>query len=194
MNSPAFGNRQAWKQWYPPGSLTPQGGPSEPQVPTYRRQHLLSHVRPVQTKETPCLQSMAPSPQAEAHGAHRCGPSRVFLPQAYFENDCWVRYFLHTGHLTIAGCKMSKSLKNFITIKDALQKHSGKHWPLPETKHFSPPTCTFLGCAVMVAPRESRGTTCRFLPSAAATLGVPHALVEGHAGLFEQHHGVGPAV
>ena len=40
--------------------------------------------------------------------------------QAYFENDCWVRYFLHTGHLTIAGCKMSKSLKNFITIKDAL--------------------------------------------------------------------------
>lgn len=46
--------------------------------------------------------------------------------QAYFENDCWVRYFLHTGHLTIAGCKMSKSLKNFITIKDALKKHSGK--------------------------------------------------------------------
>uniref|UniRef100_A0A8B9XWV4 tRNA synthetases class I catalytic domain-containing protein n=1 Tax=Bos mutus grunniens TaxID=30521 RepID=A0A8B9XWV4_BOSMU len=29
--------------------------------------------------------------------------------EAYFENDCWVRYFLHTGHLTIAGCKMSKS-------------------------------------------------------------------------------------
>lgn len=45
--------------------------------------------------------------------------------QAYFENDCWVRYFLHTGHLTIAGCKMSKSLKNFITIKDAPKKHSG---------------------------------------------------------------------
>lgn len=47
--------------------------------------------------------------------------------QAYFENDCWVRYFLHTGHLTIAGCKMSKSLKNFITIKDALRRHSGEH-------------------------------------------------------------------
>lgn len=45
--------------------------------------------------------------------------------QAYFENDYWVRYFLHTGHLTIAGCKMSKSLKNFITIKDALAKHTG---------------------------------------------------------------------
>ncbi|XP_055530322.1 cysteine--tRNA ligase, cytoplasmic [Wyeomyia smithii] len=36
----------------------------------------------------------------------------------------WVKYFLHTGHLTIAGCKMSKSLKNFVTIQQALQKHS----------------------------------------------------------------------
>lgn len=32
----------------------------------------------------------------------------------------WVRYFLHMGHLSIAGSKMSKSLKNFQTIKDAL--------------------------------------------------------------------------
>lgn len=53
-------------------------------------------------------------------------PSPPLPEQAYFENDCWVHYFLHTGHLTIAGCKMSKSLKNFITIKDALKKHSGK--------------------------------------------------------------------
>lgn len=29
----------------------------------------------------------------------------------------WPRYFLHTGHLYIAGRKMSKSLKNFISIK-----------------------------------------------------------------------------
>jgi len=49
----------------------------------------------------------------------------MFSSQAFFENDHWVRYFLHTGHLTIAGCKMSKSLKNFITIKDALAKNSG---------------------------------------------------------------------
>nr|CAG4643781.1 EOG090X02DZ [Lepidurus arcticus] len=46
--------------------------------------------------------------------------------EAYYENDHWVRYFLHTGHLTIAGCKMSKSLKNFVTIKDALAKHSAR--------------------------------------------------------------------
>ncbi|CAG0887603.1 unnamed protein product [Darwinula stevensoni] len=46
--------------------------------------------------------------------------------EAYFGNNDWVRYFLHSGHLTIAGCKMSKSLKNFITIKDALQRHSSR--------------------------------------------------------------------
>lgn len=32
----------------------------------------------------------------------------------------WVNYFLHTGHLSISGSKMSKSLKNFQTIADAL--------------------------------------------------------------------------
>lgn len=33
----------------------------------------------------------------------------------------WVRYFMHMGHLSIAGSKMSKSLKNFQTIRDALK-------------------------------------------------------------------------
>lgn len=32
----------------------------------------------------------------------------------------WVRHFFHMGHLSIAGSKMSKSLKNFQTIQDAL--------------------------------------------------------------------------
>uniref|UniRef100_A0A1I8PRH7 Cysteine--tRNA ligase, cytoplasmic n=1 Tax=Stomoxys calcitrans TaxID=35570 RepID=A0A1I8PRH7_STOCA len=44
--------------------------------------------------------------------------------EAAFDEAEWVKYFLHTGHLTIAGCKMSKSLKNFITIQQALQKHT----------------------------------------------------------------------
>ena len=46
--------------------------------------------------------------------------------EAYFDNDCWTRYFLHSGHLTIAGCKMSKSLKNFISIQEVLAKHSAR--------------------------------------------------------------------
>ncbi|KAL7625165.1 cysteinyl-tRNA synthetase [Parahypoxylon ruwenzoriense] len=44
--------------------------------------------------------------------------------EAYFCNHghehTWVNYFLHMGHLSISGSKMSKSLKNFQTIKDAL--------------------------------------------------------------------------
>ena len=46
--------------------------------------------------------------------------------EAYYENDHWVRYFLHSGHLTIEGCKMSKSLKNFISITDALKQHTSR--------------------------------------------------------------------
>ncbi|BFG06432.1 cysteine--tRNA ligase cytoplasmic [Drosophila madeirensis] len=44
--------------------------------------------------------------------------------EAAYDESEWVKYFLHTGHLTIAGCKMSKSLKNFVTIQEALKKHS----------------------------------------------------------------------
>ena len=33
---------------------------------------------------------------------------------------------MHSGHLTIAGCKMSKSLKNFITIAEVLEKHPAR--------------------------------------------------------------------
>jgi cysteinyl-tRNA synthetase len=40
----------------------------------------------------------------------------VDFRQAYHNCGSWVNYFLHTGHLHIDGLKMSKSLKNFITI------------------------------------------------------------------------------
>ncbi|CAG9090789.1 unnamed protein product [Plutella xylostella] len=46
--------------------------------------------------------------------------------EAHFDCPGWVNYFLHTGHLTIAGCKMSKSLKNFVTIQDALKRHTAR--------------------------------------------------------------------
>ncbi|CAL1683494.1 unnamed protein product [Lasius platythorax] len=55
--------------------------------------------------------------------------------EAYFDNSHWVRYFLHSGHLTIAGCKMSKSLKNFVTIQDALKKHSARQLRLAFLLH-----------------------------------------------------------
>ena len=46
----------------------------------------------------------------------------VSLLYSTAHNNCddWTRYWVHTGHLHIDGCKMSKSLKNFISIKDYL--------------------------------------------------------------------------
>jgi cysteinyl-tRNA synthetase len=38
----------------------------------------------------------------------------------------WTNYWFHTGHLHIKGFKMSKSLKNFITIRAALTRHSSR--------------------------------------------------------------------
>nr|WP_282730458.1 cysteine--tRNA ligase [Methanobacterium alcaliphilum] len=37
-----------------------------------------------------------------------------------------VRYWMHTGFLNVSGEKMSKSLGNFITIRDLLEKHDGE--------------------------------------------------------------------
>ena len=44
-------------------------------------------------------------------------------------------YFLHSGHLTIEGCKMSKSLKNFITIKEALSRYTARQLRLAFLLH-----------------------------------------------------------
>lgn len=46
--------------------------------------------------------------------------------EAYHGCAQWVNYFLHAGHLHIKGLKMSKSLKNFVTIKQALASHSAR--------------------------------------------------------------------
>mmetsp|Transcript_74062 Transcript_74062/g.154445 ORF Transcript_74062/g.154445 Transcript_74062/m.154445 type:complete len:864 (+) Transcript_74062:166-2757(+) len=46
--------------------------------------------------------------------------------EAYLQRSQWVNYFWHAGHLHIEGLKMSKSLKNFITIRQALEMHSAR--------------------------------------------------------------------
>mmetsp|Transcript_66203 Transcript_66203/g.147153 ORF Transcript_66203/g.147153 Transcript_66203/m.147153 type:complete len:864 (+) Transcript_66203:59-2650(+) len=46
--------------------------------------------------------------------------------EAYLQRSQWVNYFWHAGHLHIEGLKMSKSLKNFITIRQALGVHSAR--------------------------------------------------------------------
>jgi cysteinyl-tRNA synthetase len=52
--------------------------------------------------------------------------NEIAQSESAFCNDNWVNFFVHSGHLHIQGCKMSKSLKNFITIKEALQKYSSR--------------------------------------------------------------------
>lgn len=51
------------------------------------------------------------------HHDNECAQS-----EAHFCKHQWVNYFFHCGHLHIKGLKMSKSLKNFITIRQALEE------------------------------------------------------------------------
>jgi cysteinyl-tRNA synthetase len=46
--------------------------------------------------------------------------------EAYLGRQQWVNYFWHAGHLHIQGLKMSKSLKNFITIRQAMEVHTAR--------------------------------------------------------------------
>eukprot|EP01090_Pellita_catalonica_P019586 TRINITY_DN6717_c0_g1_i1.p1 TRINITY_DN6717_c0_g1~~TRINITY_DN6717_c0_g1_i1.p1 ORF type:complete len:755 (-),score=147.76 TRINITY_DN6717_c0_g1_i1:78-2129(-) len=46
--------------------------------------------------------------------------------EAFFDCKQWVNYHLHSGHLHIEGLKMSKSLKNFLTIQDTRKQLSAR--------------------------------------------------------------------
>jgi cysteinyl-tRNA synthetase len=46
--------------------------------------------------------------------------------EAHFDHEQWCNYFLHAGHLHIDGMSMSKSKKNFIKIKDALDFYTNR--------------------------------------------------------------------
>lgn len=54
------------------------------------------------------------------HHDNELAQSEAFFCQHGKGEHTWVNYFLHMGHLSISGSKMSKSLKNFQTIQDAL--------------------------------------------------------------------------
>lgn len=52
--------------------------------------------------------------------------NEVAQAEAYHKSHQWVNYFLHAGHLHIEGLKMSKSLKNFITIRKCLERYNSR--------------------------------------------------------------------
>lgn len=74
--------------------------------------------------------------------------NEIAQAEAYYNTgNNWVNYFIHSGHLSISGCKMSKSLKNFITIRQALNDYSSRQLRLAflahswaETLDYSPNT------------------------------------------------------
>ncbi|XP_043928592.1 probable cysteine--tRNA ligase, mitochondrial isoform X2 [Protopterus annectens] len=56
--------------------------------------------------------------------------NEIAQSEAYHQCEQWGNYFLHSGHLHLKGQeeKMSKSLKNYITIKDFLHRWSANHF------------------------------------------------------------------
>ncbi|KAK3110103.1 cysteinyl-tRNA synthetase, partial [Teratosphaeriaceae sp. CCFEE 6253] len=56
------------------------------------------------------------------HHDNELAQSEAYWSKSGKDSKQWVNYFLHMGHLSIQGSKMSKSLKNFTTIKEAIAK------------------------------------------------------------------------
>lgn len=56
------------------------------------------------------------------HHDNELAQSEAYWLQKGEHNHQWVNYFMHMGHLSIQGSKMSKSLKNFTTIREALSR------------------------------------------------------------------------
>ncbi|EGG24717.1 cysteinyl-tRNA synthetase [Cavenderia fasciculata] len=52
--------------------------------------------------------------------------NEIAQSEAHYKCKQWINYFIHSGHLLIDGSKMSKSLKNFITIQEALKKYTAR--------------------------------------------------------------------
>lgn len=56
------------------------------------------------------------------HHDNELAQSEAYWTKTGKQGEQWVNYFLHMGHLSIQGSKMSKSLKNFTTIREAISK------------------------------------------------------------------------
>jgi cysteinyl-tRNA synthetase len=67
-------------------------------------------------------------PQLDIHGGAKDlifphHENEIVQSESYTEKKPFVKYWIHTGFLTINGQKMAKSLGNFITVRDLLEKH-----------------------------------------------------------------------
>lgn len=103
------------------------------------------------------------------------------LAQAEAYHGCpqWVDYFIHTGHLHIDGLKMSKSLKNFISIRSVLSRVSSRQLRLFFLQHRYDAPTVYAESALAEVVNVDRGLVDFFgavkaaLREAAATAAAP---------------------
>jgi len=89
--------------------------------------------------------------------------------EAYYGCRQWVNYFVHSGHLHIKGFKMSKSLKNFITIGAALEEQSSRQLRFLFLKHRYNQPMDY-GDATMQGVLDMERTFVEFFHNVKATL------------------------
>lgn len=112
------------------------------------------------------------------------------LAQAEAYHGCpqWVDYFIHTGHLHIDGLKMSKSLKNFISIRSVLSRVSSRQLRLFFLQHRYDAPTVYAESALAEVVNVDRGLVDFFgavkaaLREAAATAAAP-STVDGAGSL-----------
>jgi len=74
-------------------------------------------------------------PQLDIHGGAKDlifphHENEIVQSEAYTGRKPFVKYWIHTGFLSIGGQKMSKSLGNFVMITDLLKKHKAESFRL----------------------------------------------------------------
>ena len=74
-------------------------------------------------------------PQLDIHGGAKDlifphHENEIVQSESYTGKKPFVKYWIHTGFLTINGQKMAKSLGNFITIRDLLKRHGAESFRL----------------------------------------------------------------
>ncbi|KAH8918331.1 cysteinyl-tRNA synthetase [Atractiella rhizophila] len=102
------------------------------------------------------------------------------LAQAEAYHGCkqWVNYFIHMGHLHIEGLKMSKSLKNFITIQEFLKNYSARQLRLAFLAQVWSNRMDFKEASVQQAKTDETTIT-NFFTNVNALLSEPSASIEG---------------
>ncbi|UZJ55391.1 hypothetical protein CBS101457_004711 [Exobasidium rhododendri] len=105
--------------------------------------------------------------------------------EAYHGCEQWVNYFLHTGHLHIEGLKMSKSLKNFISIDQALEMYSARQLRLAFLLQAWNSKMDFKQSA-MAEVRNAEGSFNNFFAGARAT--IREARLKGESYSDGEHH------